>query len=177
MTERLSLSLPIGPISNAVRVGGGGVVRASADISGGERSSVHTTFLLDKLGSLDIILSSLTCSLSWSLLSPNYYLLTYIFLCLTYLFPSFFFFAISLSVPLYFSSVQCSLSVMYLMRIFCTHHIAESCSFKWSESLQLLSQVLCLCWLYHRFLFVFYWTYSWILCFFFPISFWLTEYL
>ena len=52
----LSLSLPIGPISNAVRVGGGGAVRASTDIFGGKHSSVRTTFLLDKLKTLDMIL-------------------------------------------------------------------------------------------------------------------------
>ena len=45
--------LPIGPISNAVTLG----VRASTGlIFGGERSSVHSTFLLDKLKSLDMIL-------------------------------------------------------------------------------------------------------------------------
>ena len=52
----LSLSLPVGPISNAVRVGGGGVVRASTGIYRKEHNSVHTTFLLDKLKSLDTIL-------------------------------------------------------------------------------------------------------------------------
>ena len=58
MTDQLSLSLslPVGPISNAVRVGGGGVVRASTGIYRKEHNSVHTTFLLDKLKSLDMIL-------------------------------------------------------------------------------------------------------------------------
>ena len=128
VTERLSLSLslPIGPISNAVRVGGGGVVRASTDIFRGEHSSVHTTFLLDKLKSLDMILFvSYMLFVLKSTFSELLFIHIHVFM-LNMSFSIFFLFCYERICAFIFQFR----SVMYLMRMFCSHHGAESCSFK-----------------------------------------------